>query len=172
MANSGIKTLTVENWLQPDPVSALFVRLSHTEGRVTPMSGDDWASVFLQPRLRANVPHEVGKLFEVARGAIIYGYFFYPLYALAGEQLFRVAEAAVTNKCKALGAPRSCGTFQKKLGYLVNENVISKRIEPEWEAIRHLRNLASHPEQQTILPPGPIATMLKDIADKINGLFI
>src|SRR2546423_7399041 len=102
----GIKALTIENWLQPDPTSTIFVQLSHSDGSVSPMSGEDWAAQFLTPSLAATVPEELRKLFEVARGAMAYGYFFYPLYALAGEQLYRVAEAAVSEKYTRLGATK------------------------------------------------------------------
>jgi len=32
-------------------------------------------------------------MYEAARASMCYGYFFYPLYTLATQQLFRVAEA-------------------------------------------------------------------------------
>ena len=56
---------------------------------------DKWLSEFLKSQLEENVPEEIMRLFEVARGAAIYGYFFYPQYALAIGQLFRVAESAL-----------------------------------------------------------------------------
>lgn len=56
---------------------------------------------------------------------MVYGYFFYPLYTLASEQLFRVAEAVVTHKCHELGAsPKKMNTFEKKVQYLLDEGVI------------------------------------------------
>src|SRR5919202_1342535 len=96
----GIKILTTENWLQPDPTSTIFAQVSSSDGSVSPMSGNDWVALFLKPSLVEAVPEDVRKLFEVARGALAYGYFFYPLYTLAGEQLFRVAECSVSAKCQ------------------------------------------------------------------------
>ena len=60
------------------------------------MSGQEWLSLFLDPTLSKSVPENVRALFEVARRSSAYGYFFYPLYTLACEQLFRIAEAAVS----------------------------------------------------------------------------
>src|SRR5215218_7257043 len=148
----GIKTLTTENWLQPDPTSTIFVRLSHADGSVSPMSGEDWMAQFLAPSLNDNVPEEVRRLFEVARGALAYGYFFYPLYTLAGEQLYRVAEAAVSEKCALLGAPKK-SSFQDKIKFLVDKNLIPDEEFIRWDAFRQLRNMSSHPRQQNIIPP-------------------
>jgi hypothetical protein len=41
------------------------------------------------------VPEPIRELFDVARGAMIYGWFFYPLFRLGEDQLHRVVEAAV-----------------------------------------------------------------------------
>ncbi|MFL6210062.1 MAG: hypothetical protein ACJ74W_14490 [Pyrinomonadaceae bacterium] len=168
----GIKTITTENWLHPDPASTIFVQLSHSDGSVSPMSGEDWVEQFTKTTSLVDaVPEDVRKLFEVARGALAYGYFFYPLYTLASEQLFRVVECAVSAKCAFLGAPKRVKTFKEKIEFLLDRNVISKQDFFWWDAIRNYRNLISHPEQQTILPPGAIATILYRIAEEINRLF-
>ncbi len=134
------------------------------------MSGEDWAGIFLGPKLDGKVPEEVHRLFEVARGALTYGYFFYPLYTLAGEQLYRVAEAAVSEKCALLAAPKRL-RFHEQIQFLRDKNVIADVDFPRWDAIRHLRNMSSHPEQQNILPPGMVATTLHLVVENINGLF-
>lgn len=167
----GIKILTTENWLQPDPTSTIFAQISSSDGSVSSMSGDDWVKLFLKPSLVDSVPEEVRKLFEVARGALAYGYFFYPLYTLAGEQLFRVVECAISAKCQLLGAPKRIKNFQDKIKFLSNKNIISNQDVVWWDAVRNLRNITSHPQQQNILPPGAIATTLYRIAEQINGLF-
>jgi hypothetical protein len=166
-----IKTLTTENWLQPDPTSTIFVRVSHADGSVSPMSGEDWVAQFLTPSLNDNVPKELRRLFEVARAALAYGYFFYPLYTLAGEQLYRVAEAAVSEKCAMLGAPKKKSSFQDKIKYLVDKNVIPNEEFIRWDAFRQLRNMSSHPRRQNILAPGMVATTLHLVAERINDLF-
>jgi hypothetical protein len=47
------------------------------------MDGNDWARHFLAVELHEDVPADVHDLFAVARGTMLYGWFFYPLYALA-----------------------------------------------------------------------------------------
>lgn len=172
MTNLGFKNLTVDNWLEPDKVSSSFVRISPVDGQAHPIAGNEWVCDILKPTLVESVPTEIRALFEVARGALVYGYFFYPLYTLAGEQLFRVAEAAVTLKCKAMGAPRSSTrTFEDKLKYLTSNKVVPEKERETWHAIRQLRNIASHPERQSIFPPGPVIGILERTAERINSLF-
>jgi hypothetical protein len=172
MARLGIKTLTTENWLDSDPIMATFVQLSLTDGSKTVLSADKWATRFLRPQLDPSVPEEIQRLFEVARGSIAYGYFFYPLFTLATEQLLRVAEAAVASKCALIGAPRNkTKYFHQKLTYLRDQNILTESEYEEWDLFREWRNIASHPERQTILMPKDALLILINIAEKINKLF-
>ena len=170
--SSNFKILTPENWLFADPASTIFSKISHTDGTVTPMSGQEWLALFLDPTLSKSVPENVRALFEVARGSLAYGYFFYPLYTLACEQLFRVAEAAVSEKCRMLGASaKKTKTFEKKVQFLFDSQVISDEERLDWDAVRNFRNSTSHPQQQMILPPGAVASLLFRIGEKVNKLF-
>jgi hypothetical protein len=117
------------------------------------------------------VPEDLQRLFEVARGAMIYGYVFYPLCTLAAEQLFRVAEASITHKCKLLGTPKSKKSFNKKLEWLLDNGVISSSEFRLWDSVRTLRNIASHPEHQLIFTPGDAIEILENISKQINFLF-
>ncbi len=169
--SDNVKTLTSENWLTADPSSVIFVKLSHKDGTTTRMTGEEWLALFLDPTLSKSVPDNVRTLFEVARGSLAYGYFFYPLYTLACEQLFRVAEAAVSEKCKILGAPKKTRRFKDKVQFLFDSQVISEEERLDWDAVRHFRNSTSHPQQQMILPPGAVASLLFRIGEKVNKLF-
>ncbi len=167
----GIKALSLENWISPDPLMCNLVMHNKDNGMISIMSGDDWALSILEPKPAETVPIEILKLFEVARGSMLYGYFFYPLYTLALEQCYRVAEAAITEKCNQLNAPKKAKTFKDRLVYLHKTDVISKLTHDNWNAIRELRNSASHPKEQTILTPGMALGMLFQIADEVNSLF-
>ncbi len=165
------KKLTPENWLKPEPVMSLFVQMGPGDPQLRPMSGDDWVKAIATPTLNELVPEDVRVLFETARGALAYGYFFYPLYALGMEQAFRVGEAAVTHKCKAMDAPSKIKTLYGRIDWLVAKGVIPEQEKPAWHAIRNLRNIGSHPERQTLLPPGTVIGTLVRMAEKINALF-
>lgn len=169
MTKYGFKEITPSNWLKPDDELRGFVKLS-PNGKIT-LSGQDYLSYILKPNLHKSVPSDVQALFEVARGAMAYGYFFYPLFTLAMEQLFRVAEAAVAHKCSALKAQKSIKKFEKRIDWLVNESIIPQTESALWHTVRHLRNMASHPEKQSILTPVYTLGILERIASQINSLF-
>ncbi len=116
--NFGFKRLTPDNWLETDPVSTLFETLLPEEQK-QPITGQEWVRRILEPSLKDTVPLEIRRLFEVARGAMVYGYLFYPLYTLATEQLNRVVETAVSYKCETMRAPKTVNTFEKKFNWLI-----------------------------------------------------
>lgn len=101
----------------------------------------------------------------------MYGYLFYPLYTLAGEQLLRVADSAIMFKCQLLGAPRQVSDFYKRLKWLAKQKIISPKQEHQWQKVRRFRNSASHPQDQMILPPGYYIDFLVYITEEINMLF-
>lgn len=165
------KELREDNWLQPDEVMQSFVKLSPGDVMET-MVGEDWLRPILRPRLLDSVPEEVRALFEGARGALAYGYFYYPLYFLGAAELFRVAEAAVARKCEELAAP----TSRRKFGPSFDENIkwLAARgvLQPqEWDAIREGRNFASHLKTPAVITPATAISMLEGTADRINALF-
>ena len=133
MSDLGFKRLTPETWLEPDPTNGAF-------GGFPP--AEEILGHILEPKLSEKVPNEIRQLFEVARGAMCYGYVFYPLWTLATEQLFRVVEAATSE---------------------------SGRIN--WHAVRFLRNEASHPEQQTLVPAAMALPVVQGTARALNQLF-
>lgn len=169
-ATFGFKKLTAENWLVPDNVWADVVNAILPDGDIEFMTGDKWILAILDFDLLEAVPIEVKKLFAVARGSIAYGYFFYPLLTLAAEQLYRVTEAAVDHKCQEMGRHKPKEKFAQKIEWLRNESVIADK--ERWDGIRNLRNDASHPKSQTILPPGMLLSVLQIVTECINSLSV
>ncbi len=161
----GFKRLTIDNILQPD-----------TLGIQCDIKKEQWMSCaydFLKPQLSETVPDGTKALFEVARGTMVYGLFFFPLYSMGTEQLFRVAENALRQKCIALGMQFKDGKmyFGDMLGRLTKKSVISKDRRQVWECFRQLRNIYSHPGNQTIITPALAEKTLKTITEQINLLF-
>ena len=177
MAEFGFKQLTLDNWLEPDlRLSALSHYPLHSlrDGSNRPATCDMWARAFLAVDLGEHVPLEVRRLFAVARGALLYGCFFYPHYTLGAEQLLRVAEAAVGHKCRQLGVPEAKlekMRFQQRVAHLVADGVIPLAAQEQWEICRELRNMASHPADQASLPPGIAIGGLRTTAADIDRLF-
>ncbi len=166
------KELALENWSAPDPTNDVFGRFSPVVG-VGPrrMSGDDWAREFLAVELKEHVPEEVRELFAVARGAMLYGWFFYPMFFLGEEQLYRVLEAAVRARYRELGGWQRNPRFQRAINLLIEKDVIPEQDNERWDAARKLRNAASHRERHEVLPPGTVLQYLEVTAHDINRLF-
>jgi hypothetical protein len=163
------KQLSLENWTEPDPTSTRFVQ---PEGGFVAMDGQEWARYFLSEELRDHVPERVRELFEVARGALLYGWFFYPLFQLGQEQLYRVLEAGA-HACyhDVMEGPKQRARFAEMIDWLTAKGVIVARERFFWDAARHLRNIASHPERRAVMPPGQTLATLRGTAHHINLLF-
>ncbi len=163
------KELTVENWSQPDPVMRHFGLVEG--GRPRQAMADDWARAFLKLELSPAVPQNVRDLFEVARGVCLYGWFFYPLYQIGEDQLFRVVDSAVASKCKRDGGPKARASFADRIKWLCDHGVIPEEERLRWDGLRNLRNITSHPEMQMIHPPGSVLTSFQLAARLISALF-
>jgi hypothetical protein len=168
-----IKKITSENWLERDGAqfaAVEYTSLNDSYGYL--MDGSDWIRNFTEPELSDRVPEEVQSLFEVARGALCYGYFFYPLYTLGFEQLFRVAEAAITIRFTQLGGDRTKVTNLKgRIDFLKNKNELTVSEASSWSTMREFRNRVSHPERQNIHPPGQVVGALQHFVRMVNDLF-
>src|ERR1700679_403437 len=109
----GFKRITVENWLTVDPIWRSFV-MSDTLSDPS----EAWVSDVVRANLNTVVPIPIRKLFETARGTLVYSLMFYPLLTLGTEQLFRVFEAAASAKCKELAVPNKTRAFAQKVDWL------------------------------------------------------
>jgi hypothetical protein len=97
---------------------------------------------------------------------------FYPLLTVGTEQMFRVFDTAVGAKCDALGAPSKVKRFSDRIKWLSEQAVIPPKQVGRWTAIRHLRNQASHPVDQSILPPGEALSIVDIAVELLNSLFL
>jgi hypothetical protein len=173
----GFKQIGINNWQEPDLPSTFFGYLP-----------DSWVEAHLKPQLDSKVPAELAALFEVARGAMIYSWYFYPLATLGTEQCSRVLEAGVRIRCQTLdisvtkrdkeGKPKRnkwgeeiYTTYYDNLAELKKHGAIPPNRDIVWDAARAFRNLVSHPDKQMILPPGMTWQMLQTTSDRLNELF-
>jgi len=169
MPSLGFKVLSPTNLVDPDPVLSHFVSIT-PQGSLNPLTVPQLTGELLSPQLNDAVPNEVRALFEVARGCICYGSFFYPLFMLGTEQLFRVVEAAVAARCGSV-SPAPPKSFARRIALLVRNGVIPESDIVRWKALRELRNFASHPTTQSLMPPGYAIDRISKCADAINSLF-
>lgn len=165
-----IKQLNSENWLTIDEATGFWVDWGE-DGQTKPITGERWVERLLDPQLSESIPEEVRELFEVARGAACYGYFYYPMFTLASEQLLRVLEAAVEKKCSELDPSKVKAKFQAQIDFLREATVIDDNLQSVLHAGRGLRNFSSHPNRQAILSPVDALNRLGRTAWLLNELF-
>jgi hypothetical protein len=162
----GFKRLTVKNWLTVDPAWDGVVMSSSL-----PDPSEAWVSDLTVTDLNPVVPLAIRKLFETARGTLLYSLMFYPLLTLGSEQLFRVLEASASLKFKEMSGPPKLKTFEKRIAWLSENGAITAEQKPRWNALRQLRNVASHPTDQSIFSQSMALTILQATVDLIDPLF-
>lgn len=170
----GFKKLTVENFDQRDEANNAFGRLDLTIGKVVPVTRHDRARAFLSVELGEHVPQEVRDLFAVARGTMLYGEFFYPMYTLGDEQMHRVTDAAAHHRYLQLGGELESGnvpSFYGRIKRLIGKGAIPEEEQTRWDAYRQLRNIASYADFQQLHAPGDAYTSCKLVAMSVNDLF-
>lgn len=169
------KVISQQNWLEPDDATKVFARISPATGAVEPTVGQDWLNDFIEPKLQESVPPDVQALFELARGAMVYGYFYYPLYYLGFMELARVAEAAAHHKCKVEEKPAEPGKdydhLYDKIKWLIDNGHIPQVDAEWWTSMRRYRNFVSHPTDAGVILPTMARDALERTAEKINALF-
>ncbi len=164
------RKLTVENWRAHDGTADQIVNIK-PDGSTSEISDDQWAALILETELSTRVPEDIRNLFEVAQGVLCYGAMFYPLYTLGSEQLYRVFEAALQHKCTQLSSPPNVQTFSQALSWIQARGLLLEKRYNQWEAARHLRNMANHADRQSICDPTMAVGNLRIASELIDGLF-
>lgn len=162
--------LTPEDWKLPDPLSERCA-ISAPDGSPIEMDGDSWAALFLDVELDPGVPEDIHDLFEVAKGTLAYGWFYYPLYDGGQQQLFRLAEAAAFNRYRELGGSENRPSFHRTIEWLRSRNEIDEASAPLWHAIREQRNSGAHAKHRSVVPPGHASRVLTNVADVVSALY-
>jgi hypothetical protein len=166
----GFKRITESNWKEMDEIIQF----------PSPVTAESWLRACLKPQVKSSAPEEIAALFEVARGSMIYGWFFYPLITLASEQVYRVLEAAARLRCLESGITPSKLSkkgkplkpdFAQLISALIRRGFIFPTERGRWEAARRLRNSASHPLRQAIISAGMSLDVLESSAELLNKLF-
>jgi hypothetical protein len=164
------KRVTRENWLQPDPVSELFVMMDHRDGSFRPMDGADWIDTVAGTTLPAQVPPEVQNAFEFTKGGLGYGYFYYPLATVVGEQALRVADFAIDRLFVTRAMEPRPRSMARRLRRLHDDGLINDGQLRRWSGVRTLRNSATHPDFQHVWFPADAVRTLRLVAELIAAL--
>ncbi len=164
-----MKAINHDNWLLGDPAG---------KGRVADVGL--WREAFLSIRLAPAVPREVARMFEAARGGMLYGFFFQPLLAMGVEQCYRVLEQGARARCAQAGLPVYCGDSQGKphalsfahnLRALAKQSLVSEADLALWRQAHELREWVAAPEHQATLTLDHGVTALTRAAELLGRLF-
>jgi hypothetical protein len=160
----GFKRITPENFICAD--------LSRAFGLA---DANQWIGWFNEICVGDHVPEPVRRLFELARGSMIYGWLYYPLLSVGFEQCGRCLEAGVRHAAALyFDSPppdRQKTPYRSLVRRMIAAGHIPKAHEAQWLAAVQLRNAAAHPTTPTIWMPGNARATLGTTADRLNGLF-
>lgn len=164
-----MKRIDHDNWLRAD---------ARDQRDFT--DADRWREAFLGIRLDSAVPADVARMFEAARGGMLYGYFFQPLLAMGVEQCYRVLERGARIRCDQAGLPVTCADSQGKphplsfahnLRALSRLGLIADADLPLWRQAPELRDWVAAPEHQAALNLEHGVTALARAAELLGKLF-
>ena len=181
MSDIWFKELSEDSWLSRD---RKFDAEAGDEGGKPP-TREEWLAAVKQPQLAEEVPNEVERIYEVARAAAAYGYFFYPLMTLAERELYRASEAAVRFKFRELdvtppglktrklarGPSHDPRDFRRMVDFLASRGVIPQDAARSWSAIAKSWKVVSHPEDGAVFSLAAVLKSLGRFAELINGLY-
>jgi hypothetical protein len=179
--DDGVKHLSTGNWLEPDPICLKFVEVNLATAERRPPTGEGWAERFLAVDLAPTVASEVRDMWEAARGMLLYGWFYYAIYAIAEHQLRRVADAAVLHRYQQAGGPPNkkpgpegeerWPDLMKRVDWLISADVIPAEKRDRWDLVRGLRNETTHASIRHLTTPHEALRVLELLAVEIDALF-
>jgi hypothetical protein len=165
----GFKFVTPDNWLEPDQLSNLLVKLDHRDGSVTNIDGRDWITYVNSLSFLNRVPTDVVDAYQFAIGAVGYAYFYYPLFTIVAQQILRVADFAVERLFAVRGDLPKAKAFDGRLKALKAGAYLGDTGFERWDHIRGLRNDATHPEWQQTWGPSGLDTIIA-VVELISAL--
>ena len=164
-----MKVIDHDNWLLADAAG---------RGQVADVRA--WRQAFLGIRLDPAVPQDISRLFEAARGSMLYSYFFQPLLISGVEQCYRALESGARTRCAQMGVDVYCAdkngkahplSFGHNLQLLAKQELIEDADMTLWRQARELRDWVALPAHQASLTLEHGVTALSRAAALLGKLF-
>jgi hypothetical protein len=168
--SSRFKSVTTENWLDPDPLYEHLVKRDKRDGSIHPIDGRDWIEIVNAVHLDDRVPEDVRDAFWFTVGAVGYSYFYWPLLTLVAQQTLRVADFAVDRLFDTLALQPKPRSFARRLVRLRDLRYLDATGYRRWDALRNLRNESTHPSFQQNWGHSMSLELVRTVADSIKGL--
>ncbi|WP_170332312.1 hypothetical protein [Ruegeria arenilitoris] len=162
--------MTVENYLERD--SRLDGWSVHGLGAFSHPT-DAWVQMFLSIKPSEALPAYLQDMFDRAQGSMVYGCFYYPLFTLGIEELFRFSESALREAVKETGALKSVQKmkYAPLIDWAHDNDLLTDSMHGRWHAGRSLRNSTSHKDSSLLLGPNDAAGLLSTTAELTDTLF-
>jgi len=154
--------------LEPDPRNLAFVRVDRQSGVATQLTIADHHEIVSRIELHPTVPDDIRSSFETVKTLVLYGWLYYPFFAMSHIYTALTVEMALRIRLpKSSKDRRGLADLFKEAesqGLIPNSGF---NVEP----FRRLRNSFVHAKSQTILPPGYAIDMLSISAKLLNTLW-
>ena len=155
--------------LEPDVRNLSMVKMDTASGVVSPMTINDHYHLIASIELHEGVPEGVRSYFETVKMLVLYGWLYYPFFAMSHINIALAVEMALRNRLPKAGKDK------RGLAQLFEEahkvGVIGK-ADFNSEPFRKLRNSFIHATHQTILPGSYAIDMLAISGKLINLLWL
>ncbi|MCV2882374.1 hypothetical protein [Actibacterium sp. XHP0104] len=163
--------LTLENHLERD--TRLDCWSVHGIGPYS-HSTDDWVKMVLDVSLEVDLPPFLVEMFDRAQASMVYGCYYYPLFTLGIEELFRFGESAFR---EAVKEAEPCSSLNRKRyadlqKWASEAGLIDTATASRWNASRRLRNSVSHKDGAFLLGPNDALEQLDITKELVESLFI
>ena len=171
----GIKRLAYDNILAPEIAAFLFIPgggLS-TLGPEVPSEEAvrERVEMFTSVTLPTTVPETVWRMFEIAKGAMCYGMWFYPLFTLGEDHLSRLFEWMVVDRYEALSKKKG-SNLHAMVEWLIKHKCFPEDLDVRWRAMYKIRNIVSHPEIQHLTHPHQALRHLRQMHDLVAHFYL
>jgi hypothetical protein len=113
-------------------------------------------------------------MWEAARGMLLYGWFYYAIYAMGEHQLGRVADAAVLHRYQQAGGPPNkkrgpegelrWPDLMTRVDWLISADVIPTEKRDRWGLVRGLRNETTYASIRHLTTPHEALRVLELLA--------
>lgn len=163
------KELSLENILEFDPIF-----------KISGMWSDDpeqfkqrvrkRVEETLSVKLSERVALPVRSMFEALKGAMVYGFYFRPIFSLASSQCHFIEDAALYHRCKQLGIDPP-DDYTRRVNRLVEAGVIPKYELFLWRTKENLRNYAAHRTEHSMMWPFNDLYKIKLLAWDLERLY-
>lgn len=154
--------------LEPDPRNLAFVRVDQQLGVATQLTIADHYHLVAGIELYPTVPDEIRSIFETVKTLVLYGWLYYPFFAMS-----HIYAALTVEMALRIRLPKS--TKDRRGLAELFEEAESQGLMPKSgfnaEPFRRLRNSFVHAKSQTILPPGYAIDVLSISAKLMNTLW-